>query len=119
MQIVLASALDYAVQDAEVEFPFLRLDLRPGNGGQSGVELGVNQLGPYVLHVLRLVAVLLPNSPASARKGLPSTISCVAVPCLRKWGISEADAARTPARAREAARVEQNRVRRFMILVAC
>jgi len=27
-----------------------------------------------------LVALLLANSPASARNGLPSTISCVAVP---------------------------------------
>jgi hypothetical protein len=31
-----------------------------------------------------LVALLLLNSPAKARNGLPSTMSWVAVPCLRK-----------------------------------
>jgi hypothetical protein len=37
-----------------------------------------------------LVALLLVNSPDKTRNGLPSTISWVAVPCFRKWGISEA-----------------------------
>ena len=41
------------------------------------------------------VALELLNSPASARNGLPSTINWVAVPCFRKWGISEAAAAAT------------------------
>ena len=36
--------------------------------------------------------MLLASSPDSARNGLPSTISWVAVPCFRKWGISEAAA---------------------------
>ena len=31
-----------------------------------------------------LVALVLPNSAASARNGLPSTISWVAVPCFRR-----------------------------------
>jgi len=35
----------------------------------------------------KLVAVLLPNSPVSARNGLPSTINCVAVPCFCKCGM--------------------------------
>ena len=39
----------------------------------------------------KFVAVSLPSSPASARNGLPSTISCVAVPRRCKWGISDAE----------------------------
>src|SRR5262245_26626782 len=31
----------------------------------------------------------LPSSPPSTRKGLPSTISCVAEPCLRRCGSEE------------------------------
>jgi hypothetical protein len=38
----------------------------------------------------RLVAVLLPSSPVRARKGLPSTINCVAVPCFWRCGMPEA-----------------------------
>src|SRR5450432_2879842 len=36
------------------------------------------------------------NSPASARNGLPLTISCVADACFRKWGyVGSGSAART------------------------
>jgi hypothetical protein len=38
------------------------------------------------------VALSLFNSPAKARKGLPSTINWVAAPRVRKWGMSDADA---------------------------
>src|SRR5262245_17121841 len=31
----------------------------------------------------------LPSSPPRTRKGLPSTISCVAEPCLRRCGIED------------------------------
>src|SRR5664280_785447 len=43
--------------------------------GQIGFMLSV----PDVLELC--------NSPASINKGLPSTINCVAVPCLRRWGM--------------------------------
>ena len=36
----------------EVELPFLGFDLVPGNARQDGVEFGLDELGPYRLHVL-------------------------------------------------------------------
>lgn len=65
-----------------------------------------------------LVAVLLLNSPAKARNGLPSTINCVAVPCFRKCGMSAADGAETDLVCpRPAARVREQANRIFMASV--
>ena len=47
----------------------------------SPAALSFGQIG---LMYATLVALLLDNSPASARNGLPSTISWVAVPCFRR-----------------------------------
>ena len=48
------------------------------------LSLVSTSLGQTGFMYSRLVAVLLPSSPASARNGLPSTINWVAVPCFRK-----------------------------------
>jgi len=74
-----------AVEHAEVELPFLWFDLVPGNASQHGVQFGLSdEPRPYRFMYSTLVALLLLNSPAKARNGLPSMMSCVAVPCFRK-----------------------------------
>src|SRR5262245_21301277 len=47
----------------------------------------------------------LPSSPPRTRKGLPSTISCVAAPCLRRCGSEDGCATQTgPAKTQTAAK---------------
>ena len=48
------------------------------------LRLAATSLGHIGFMYSTLVALLLRSSPASAKNGLPSTISWVAVPCFRK-----------------------------------
>jgi hypothetical protein len=57
----------------------------------SFAAASIGQIG-FVYSTLE--ELLLLSSPASARNGWPSTISWVAVPCFRKWGMSAAPALR-------------------------
>src|ERR1022692_2717736 len=52
-------------------------------------RLPANSLDQIGCMFSRLLAVLLPSSPLSAKNGLPSTINWVAVPCWRRWGAVE------------------------------
>jgi len=84
MQVVAPRIADHAVQHAEVELPFRRLDLGQETAARTVLSPDWMSLGQNGFRYSMLVALLLPSSPASARNGLPSTISWVAVPCLRK-----------------------------------
>ena len=51
-QPVTPRSLDHTVQHFEVELPFLRFDLVPGNAHQGGFEIGLDEPGPYRPDVL-------------------------------------------------------------------
>ena len=67
-----------------IELAFLWLELRPGRAWRSTVlRLASTSFGQQLLaRDSRLVAVLFNSSPETIRKGLPSTINCVAVPLV-------------------------------------
>jgi len=77
---------DDAVQHGEVELPFPRLDLGQETPARTVLTFRSTSLDQTGCMCSTLVALLLFNSPASARNGLPSTISWVAVPCFRSEG---------------------------------
>ena len=53
-----------------------------------GRDSKMSALMALVVVYSRPEALELPNSPLRTKNGLPSTISCVAEPCLRRCGIA-------------------------------
>src|ERR1019366_5448879 len=51
-QPVTPRSLDHTVQPFEVDLPFLRFGLVPGNAHEGGVEIDLDQPGPYRPYVL-------------------------------------------------------------------
>ena len=70
MQVVAPRIPDDAVQHAEVELPFLRFDLVPGNARQDGVEFGLDEPGPYRLHVLEAGGAAVVQFPGQSQERL-------------------------------------------------
>src|SRR5262245_13110135 len=63
-------------------------------GTRTVLRLSATSLGPMRRIYSRLEEDELPSSPPRTRKALPSTISCVAEPCLRRCGSEDGSAPR-------------------------